>query len=294
MAEPEIASALEALGFNKNEGRAYGALLSLGQATGYEVSQRAGIPRSAVYTVLRKLVVEGAARRTPGPPERFAAIPVQTLCEKLRKRFETSTDALERAALRLDVAGTAPDAFSVQGYARILEEATSLVEGATKTVVVSGWPRELARLEHELSRALERGVFVVVFSHAALPSSIAGVHFSYGLVESELEAFWQHRLVVVVDDHKSLLGATEMRDDDRAVVSDTAAIAEIAVSQVALDITLLSQRHHHDAGPVLAKILGDRIGRLDTLLATPASIEAGKLHAPRTPAKGKKPKRASG
>lgn len=288
MAEPEITSALEALGFNKNEGRAYGSLLALGPATGYEVSQHAGIPRSAVYTVLRKLVLEGAARRAPGPPERFSAIPVETLCEKLKKRFETSTEALQRAALRLDVAGTTPDAFSVQGYARILEEATSLVQGAKITLVISGWPRELARLEYELSCALSRGVFVVIFSHAALPASLAGVHFSYGLAEHELEGFWQHRLVVVADDHKSLLGATEKRDDDRAVVSDTAAIAEIAVSQVALDITLLSQRHHHDAGSVLAKILGDRIGRLDTLLALPAAIEAGKLHAPRAQAKAKK------
>jgi hypothetical protein len=95
--------------------------------------------------------------------------------------------------------------------------------------------------------------------------------FSYGLEERRLEEFWKHRLVVVADDRRSLIGATEMNDADNAVVSETPAIAEIATSQVALDITLLSQRMQRDVGDVMAKMLGDRVGRLDTLLAPPGS-----------------------
>ncbi|MBK8937051.1 MAG: TrmB family transcriptional regulator [Polyangiaceae bacterium] len=275
MGEPDVVGALEALGFNRNEGRAYASLLAAGPSTGYEVSQHAGIPRSAVYAVLRKLVAEGVARRTPGPPERFLAISPESLCAQLQKRFDTSSQALREAAARISLADAAPDAHSVQGYDRILEEAAGLIHGATSTLVVSGWPRELSRLESELARAEERGVFVVVFSHAALPPTLTGVRYSYGLSETDLEAFWRHRLVVVADDRRSLLGAAERSTDDRAVVSDTAAIAEVAVSQVALDITLLCQRAGADAGAVLAKILGDRIGRLDTLRQEPSAIEAG-------------------
>ena len=89
MGEPDVVGALEALGFNRNEGRAYASLLAAGPSTGYEVSQHAGIPRSAVYAVLRKLVAEGVARRTPGPPERFLAISPESLCAQLQKRFDT-------------------------------------------------------------------------------------------------------------------------------------------------------------------------------------------------------------
>lgn len=275
MSEPEIVGALEALGYNKNEGRAYAALLALGPATGYEVSQHAGVPRSAVYSVLRKLVAEGAAKRTAGPPERFTAIAPDDLCAQLEKRLQTSTRALKDAASRLDAAGPTPDAHSVQGYERILEVATSIIAKAGRTLVISGWPREIALLDGEINAAAGRGVFTVLFSHAELPASVAGIRFSYGLAEAELEAFWRHRLVVIADDHRSLLGATEKSAQDRAVVSDTAAIAEVATSQIALDITLLSQRMKHDAGPVLAKILGDRIGRLDTLDARSGAIEVG-------------------
>ena len=160
----------------------------------------------------------------------------------------------------------APDAFSVRGYQRILEEAERLIRGAQQRVVVSGWPREIDQLAGELKRAAKRRVYTVVFSHAELPP-LPGEVFSYGLEEKSLEEFWKHRLVVVADDRRSLIGATEMADTDNAVVSETPAIAEIATNQVALDITLLSQRTQRDIEGVMAKMLGARVGRLDTLLS---------------------------
>lgn len=275
MSEQDVIRALEALGFNLNEGRAYSALLSQGPSTGYEVSQHAGVPRSAVYSVLRRLVSAGAARTSPGPPERFSATPPDALVGLLRKRFDTQSEALLDVIARLDVTPSVPDAFSVQGYDRILEEAGRVVQSAKETLVLSGWARELSLLTSEVGDAKRRGVFVVAFSHAALPESLAGVRFSYGLAEADLEAFWKHRLVVVADDRRSLLGATEQSPTDRAVVSETAAIAEVAVSQVALDITLLAQRHGRGVSEVMAAMLGDRVGRLDSLLAKGASPELG-------------------
>ncbi|MBN9164142.1 MAG: hypothetical protein BGO98_19520 [Myxococcales bacterium 68-20] len=266
MAEPDVVPALEALGFSLNESRAYAALLQESPATGYEVGVRAQIPRSAVYGVLRRLVKAGAARSIAGSPERFAPAPAEELLILLRKRFDASTEQLEEAIRRLDVTPEVPDAFSVRGYQRILEEAERIVRGAQQRVVVSGWPREIEQMTTELKRAAKRRVYVVVFSHAELPA-LPGEVFSYGLAEKDLEEFWKHRLVVVADDRRSLIGATEMADTDNAVISETPAIAEIATSQVALDITLLSQRTQRDVEGVMAKMLGSRVGRLDTLLS---------------------------
>jgi sugar-specific transcriptional regulator TrmB len=273
MAEPDrIVAALVALGFSLNESRAYSALLLESPATGYEVGVRAQIPRSAVYGVLRRLVKSGAARSIAGSPERFAPAPAEDLLLLLRKRFDASTEQLEEAIRSIDVTPPTPDAFSVKGYARILEEAERLVRGAQQRLVVSGWPREIEQLSAELKRAVKRKVYAVVFSHAALPT-LPCETFSYGVAERDLEDFWKHRLVVVADDRRSLIGATEMTDADNAVISETPAIAEIAVSQVALDITLLSQRMQRDIGDVMAKMLGERVGRLDTLLPVRAAIE---------------------
>ncbi|MBK7399345.1 MAG: TrmB family transcriptional regulator [Myxococcales bacterium] len=265
----ELVAALESLGFTLNEARAYAALLGRGPSTGYEVGQYAGIPRSAVYAVLRKLVDASAARSIKGrrgEPERFVATPVDGLVMLLRRRFDGSTEALENAARALAPAVEAPDAFTVRGYDRVLEEATRLVTSAQDRLVLSGWPRELSALIPVLVAARDRGVFIVVFAHAALPPEMPGEIFSYGLVEADLEAFWRHRLVVVADDARALVGATEGGVEDNAVVSGTAAIAELAVSQVALDVTLLSQRSGRDVQAVMARMLGDRVGRLDRLL----------------------------
>jgi HTH-type transcriptional regulator, sugar sensing transcriptional regulator len=266
MAEPDVVPALVALGFSLNESRAYAALLQESPATGYEVGVRAQIPRSAVYGVLRRLVKAGAARSIAGTPERFAPAPADELLVMLRKRFDSSTEQLEEAIRRLDTSPAAPDAFSVRGYQRILEEAERLIRGAQQRLVISGWPREIEQLSAELKRAAKRRVYIVVFSHAELPS-LPGEVFSYGLEEKGLEDFWKHRLTVVADDKKSLIGATEMTESDAGVVSETNAIAEIATSQIALDITLLSQRTARDIEGVMAKMLGQRVGRLDTLLS---------------------------
>jgi sugar-specific transcriptional regulator TrmB len=267
MAEPDVVPALVALGFSLNESRAYAALLlHQSPATGYEVGVRAQIPRSAVYGVLRRLVKAGAARSIAGTPERFAPAAAEDLLVLLRKRFDTSTEQLEEAIRRIDKAPPAPDAFSVRGYQRVLEEAERLIRGAQQRVVLSGWPREIDEIAPELKRAAKRRVYIVVFSHAEL-GQLPGEIFSYGLEEQALEEFWKHRLVVVADDRRTLIGATESTDADNAVVSETQAIAEMATSQIALDITLLSQRQGRDVEGVMAKMLGARVGRLDTLLS---------------------------
>ncbi|HEY8042478.1 MAG TPA: helix-turn-helix domain-containing protein [Polyangiaceae bacterium] len=270
MAEPDVVSALVALGFSLNESRAYRALLLESPATGYEVGVRAQIPRSAVYGVLRRLVAVGAARAIAGTPERFAASPPQELLALLRKRFDGQAGSLEESIRELDATPAAPDAYSVRGYERILEEAERLIAGAEERLVVSGWPREITHLLPELKRAGKRKVYVVTFSHAELPK-LPGETFSYGLDEHALEDFWRHRLIVVADDLRTLIAATEATDKDGGVVSETPAIAEVATSQVALDITLLAQRQKRDVQHVMAKMLGHRVGRLDTLLGSRGS-----------------------
>ena len=275
MAEPDVVEALTALGFSLNEGRAYAALLQHGPQTGYEVGQRAQVPRSAVYGALRRLVSVGAARSIAGTPERFVAAPPDTLLALLRKRFDTQAESLEGAIASLDVSPDVPDAFSVKGYERVLEEAERLVRTASSKLLVTGWPRELGQLRDALQEASARGVAITLFSHSALPEEIPGTRFSSGLEERALEAFWKHRLVVVADDRRTLIGATEQSPSDNAVISETEPIAEIATSWIALDITLLAQRHAWDTRATMAKMLGDRVGRLDTLLGRGERPELG-------------------
>jgi sugar-specific transcriptional regulator TrmB len=274
--QADVVAALVALGFNRNEGRAYATLVERGPATGYEVSQRSGVPRSAVYTVLRRLVDRGAARSIAGSPERFLATPADALVDLLGSRLKACGVALREAIARLDVTPAVPDAFSVKGYERVMEEAARLIASAQRLLLLSGWPRELGQLDSEIAAAQRRGAYVVVFSHARLPDSLPGVRFSSSLPEEKLEDFWNHKLVLVADDARTLIAATDRLPGDTAVLSETAAIAEFATGQIALDITLLAARHRFDASAIMARVLGDRVGRLDELLAAGARPELGR------------------
>lgn len=267
MGEGDLVRALTEHGFSLNESRAYAALLAAGPSTGYEVGQKAQIPRSAVYGALRRLVQTGAARSIAGHPERFVAAPAESLMALLRDRFDASVQRLEDAVRSLDAEPPVPDAFSVHGYDRVLEEARRLIREARERLVISGWPRELEALSDALDDAARERVTSWIFSHSEIPATIAGVHFSYGLAEDAVEQFWKHRLVIVADDARTIIAATEESETDNAVISETAAIAEIATSQIALDITLLAQRYGFDTREVMAQILGERVGRLDELLA---------------------------
>ncbi|MFK7990803.1 MAG: TrmB family transcriptional regulator [Sandaracinaceae bacterium] len=280
MGETDLIDALTQHGFSLNESRAYTALLSSGPSTGYEVGQKAQIPRSAVYGALRRLVSAGAARSIAGHPERFVAAPSKTLLAMLRDRFEASAARLEQAVQSLDTKPPVPDAFSVHGYDRVLEEARRLVEGAESRVVISGWPRELSQLSDALADAGRRKVKTWLFSHAQIPEGVAGLHFSYNLAESGLETFWKHRLCIVADDRRTLVGATEQEPSDNAVISETEAIAVIVTSQIALDLTLLSQRVGYDTSELMADLLGDRVGRLDDLLPDAGPPTLGERVAP--------------
>lgn len=281
MGEPDLIAALTEQGFSLNESRAYAALLASGPSTGYEVGQKAQIPRSAVYGALRRLVQAGAARSIPGQPERFVAAPAESLIELLRDRFESSAQRLETAVRALHTEPPVPDAFSVRGYDRVIEEGRRLIRAATERLVVAGWPRELSLLCDALDEAARKRIAIWIFSHAAIGDDVPGQHFSYGVEERALEAFWKHRLVIVADDRCTLIGATEHGDSDNAVISETVAIAELATSQIALDITLLAQRHAFDAADVMSSLLSDRVGRLDDLLAAQPTPLLGRRVAPR-------------
>lgn len=280
MGEADLIQALTDHGFSLNESRAYTALLQSGPSTGYEVGQKAQIPRSAVYGALRRLVAAGAARSIAGSPERFVAAPAHMLLSMLRDRFDKSVRRLDEAVRSLDTEPPVPDAFSVHGYERVLEEAKQLIVNAESQLVIAGWPREIAALSESLAEAARGKVRVYIFSHAAIPDGVPGTHFSYGFEETDLEDFWKHRLVIVADDQRTLIGATEGDASDNAVISETAAIAELATSQIALDLTLLAQRTDHHTDAVMAEILGDRVGRLDELFAKDPVAVFGREVAP--------------
>jgi sugar-specific transcriptional regulator TrmB len=266
MTRDDILDSLSALGFSTNEARAYKGLLVESPATGYEIAQRASIPRSAIYAVLKRLEDDGLVARVEESPARYAPLPPQDLLGVLRRRFEGSLKGLDEAVRRLRPPPPPVDLWNVSGYEEVLDRAESLIQAAEKFVFLSVWRREAERLLPALEAAAKRKVKLITFSFCALDDHPGRV-YSYGLEEQDLEAFWKHKLILVVDHNRTLMGGAEPGDKSEAVVTGHPAITEVALNNIALDITLLSQRKKLDATESMIEMLGDRLGSLDPLVS---------------------------
>jgi hypothetical protein len=76
-------------------------------------------------------------------------------------------------------------------------------------------------------------------------------------------------MILIVDHARTLMGSTES-DKSEAVVTGHPAITEVALNNIALDITLLSQRKKVDPTESMVDMLGERLGSLDPLVAKAA------------------------
>jgi sugar-specific transcriptional regulator TrmB len=101
MDSDRLVAELTELGLTRNQSLAYLTLLedASGQGlTGYEVGARSGVPRSAVYKVLRQLEDVGAAFSVGNEPQRFIAAGPDRWVDRLRRttlaRLDTVAEAL--------------------------------------------------------------------------------------------------------------------------------------------------------------------------------------------------------
>ena len=70
---------MQELGFTASEGKIYLSLLQKPGATGYEVAATSGVPRSAIYNVLKKLEALGLVNASPGKPTKWMPLPTDRL-----------------------------------------------------------------------------------------------------------------------------------------------------------------------------------------------------------------------
>jgi len=265
MDEPVLDSMKE-LGFTASAGRAYVALLRESPATGYELSARSGVPRSAIYGVLKQLEVDGLVSRVDDKPARYAPLPPDRLVTLLRTRMTRSLDELDKGLSELPCSSEVATVWRLRGYGQILERAAELIDGAKEAIFLSGWSREIDRLAGGLSAAKERGVRTVLFSFCRVPEGL-GRTFSYGLPADKLQEFWTHKLVLVVDRSLVLMGgASEGDESTSAVVAAEEDVVDLATSQIAMDITFWAWRRDTDVSDVMLEMLHEKVGRLDALL----------------------------
>lgn len=251
--EDRIVEAMKGHGFNASEARIYVALLKNHPATGYELAARSGVPRSAIYTVLKKLHGLGLVNAIQEKPAKYVPLSPDQLFALLEARFSKSLTALRTSIDDLGGASLEAVTWTVQGYPAMIEQAETLIRNASRSVYGSLWKREAGRLDAPLREAMSAGVEVVLFSWNALPADL-GTVFAYGIEEADLSPHWEHKIILVADDRRILAGGAEETEENRAVITEEVALVEMAVSNLVLDITLFGQRQGVDTGAVVTRL----------------------------------------
>jgi len=257
---------MKQVGFAESHARAYLALLKGHPATGYELAARSGVPRSAIYQVLKRLDSLGLVNAVGKKPARYVPLEPARLFELMESRFSSSLDELRSSLSKLESAAAQATTWTLQGYQTMLEQARGLIGGAKKSLHASLWRREAEHLADPLRRAAGSGVNVVLFSFNSLPEG-AGRLLCYGIDESKLERHWSHRMILIADLEQVLVGGAEETEDNRAVLTGENALVEMAISNLVLDITLYGQRAGADVTGVITGLTA-HLAPVEDLLAS--------------------------
>jgi len=264
--EKRVIESMKELGFTASEARIYLSLLKKPGSTGYEIASLSGVPRSAIYNVLKKLEVGGLVNSSPDKPTKWTPIPTDRLYELMEGRFTSSLDSLRKSLKKVVTPSDSSFLWQVQGYQPMLDHAQSLISKAETLLVASLWKTEADQLRTGFEKAASRGVEIVLFSFTPLPD--LGTTFSYDVDQESLESHWPRKIILVADSQWALIGHTEETPENRGVFTRDEAIVEMATNNLILDITLYGQRKKIDTSKVVSKLLRN-MAPLDEMLARP-------------------------
>lgn len=248
---------LGAAGLTRNEALAYVTLLEFEDpATGYEVAQRSGIPRSAVYTVLRRLEQAGGAFAAGAEPARYAPTDPTRFVADLRREAAERFDRLSTALDRMPKRSHPEPIWILDRYDEVMDRIATMIRSARNSLHLSLWPREIERLREELEAAGRRPLHRVLHSPDHVADPPAGYACWFGSTAADPpKAAWSHKARVVADRREAMIGGTEPTAANRAVWTSNPSIVDLAADALVLDITLLAERTGRDCSADVAPIM---------------------------------------
>ncbi len=153
---------LQSMGFTSYEARVYLALVANPGVTGYEVSKHSGVPRAKVYEVLEGMVRSGTVLTTEEDRQLYRPLPHRLLLSRHRGQMEEAMSRLEHAFAEIEVEEEEPQLVTLRGYDPVIDMAQRMCDEAIDSILASGFPQDLRRIQEPLARAEQRGIKVYI------------------------------------------------------------------------------------------------------------------------------------
>ncbi len=262
----KLLPALKSFGFTSNEAKTYLSLLKNNPATGYEISGKSGIPRSAIYEILKRLETTGMVSCVDSNPTRYIPLPPDHLFDVLENNFESNLGTLKESLRNFNSDLEVGDLWNIRGYDSMIDRARHMIKNADESVYLSLWLNEYKKLHTDLQEAEKRGVNIVIFSFCDIPVDV-GTIFAYNLDSERLQDVWSSKILLVTDHDSALLGGVDMLPTNKVAWTRNSAIVAIALNYIILDLTLFGQRYNYNMSDVISEMLHGEIHNLDDLLS---------------------------
>ncbi len=264
--QPEaLVEQLTTLGLTRNQSLAYLTLLEDDGAqglTGYEVGARSGVPRSAVYKVLRQLESTGAAFSVGTDPQRFIAADPQEWVERVRRSTLDRLRSVAESLSTLPSRSRPEPVWILRRYEDVMDRITQMLLSAESSVYLSLWSREIEALRPVLARIAARRLHRVLHCPEPLGSPPAGFSLWIDdLHHDPSRAGWSHKALAVVDRREALIGGTEPDSDNDAVWTTNSSLVDVATNHIILDITLMSRETDRPCLEVVAPMMRPHLER---------------------------------
>jgi len=250
----KIIDLLKEFGLSINASKAYIALLKKNPITGYEISTQSGVPRSAVYAILKQLESIGIINSLGDNPKKYIPLAPSALLDHFDFSHKYRIEELKDAINDIDNKEESFDFWHIYGYRNLLLKIKETIKISKENLVMSIWNRELKAVQKELREAEKRGVKITIFSFGKMENKI-GEQISYNLDEIKLRNIWSPKIILVSDHLCTIMGSAKDENNSRSIYTKNDAIIEIAINHIILDITLAGQRLNFDSNPIVRKIM---------------------------------------
>jgi sugar-specific transcriptional regulator TrmB len=212
----DLISNLTAIGFTEYEAKVYLALLAEYPSTGYQLSKRAGIPRSMVYEALGRLHARGAVLRSEeSRATLYRPVPPDTLLDRYERERRQLVHKLRESLHQRYTAVEEDHLWSLKGRSSVMPYAVNLVQNAEQELmlVLTDLDLDILRLPLIESNRAGTGLNILLTGSTGLspldfpqPALIQIAH--HPPLESELQQL-SDLLVIVVDGKGCLIGTTD-------------------------------------------------------------------------------------
>lgn len=246
MSNNDYLTNLMSLGFTEYEARVYLALLGENPATGYQLSKKAGVPRSMVYEALGRLEGRGAVLKTNDRRATlYRPVPPQVLMDRYKREQEDLIDSLRVDLMRLFNVRQEDYFWSIRGRTPVFSYAAEMIGEAKLELMLVISDRDLEQLRMSIEKAAGRGVAVQALLTGEGMLSVGQIA-RHPPLESELQEVTD-LLVLVADRQQVLIANTDI--ETNATVTSNQNLVLIARQFVWME--LFAQRIYATIGQEL-------------------------------------------